>query len=215
MPKTAPMLLTQAQYARSRKARGLSGGTRESVRKAVDAGRISAFGPDKMIDAELADRQWANNTQSRAVTRAAAPGGAASGEPPPPRDLVEAAVASEGAAAAADAAAGKSERLQDDAGYQQSRARQAAADARKAELELAELEGLLVRVDQVRAELATRLAPVREALLQIPARLAPLLAPQSDPGRIQTMLEAEIHKVLAPLSVTRDVRETEGQGAAA
>jgi hypothetical protein len=30
--------------------------------------------------------------------------------------------------------------------------------------------------------------------------LAPLLAPQSDPGRIQTLLEVEIHQVLAPLS---------------
>jgi phage terminase Nu1 subunit (DNA packaging protein) len=121
----------------------------------------------------------------------------------------------DGASAPAIASSGDGgEQPVPDAGYQLSRARQAAADARTAELKLAELEGSLVRVDHVRAELAARLAPVREALLQIPARLAPLLAPQSDPGRIQTVLEIEIHQVLAPLSKASGLHATEGTGAA-
>jgi phage terminase large subunit GpA-like protein len=71
----------------------------------------------------------------------------------------------------------------------------------------------LVRIDQVRAALrGGKLAPVREALLQIPARLAPLLASQSDSGRIQTMLEAEIHQVLAPLSMASAAARNRGDG---
>lgn len=65
MAKSDPNLLTQAEYARSRKDRGLPGGSREAVRKAVDERRISAFGPDKLIDLALADSQWARNTRAR------------------------------------------------------------------------------------------------------------------------------------------------------
>jgi len=65
MAKSDPNLLTQAEYARSRKDRGLPGGSREAVRKAVDEKRISAFGPDKLIDQQLADSQWARNTRAR------------------------------------------------------------------------------------------------------------------------------------------------------
>ncbi|WP_382155400.1 hypothetical protein [Hydrogenophaga sp. ANAO-22] len=65
MAKSDPNLLTQAEYARSRKDRGLPGGSREAVRKAVEEQRISAFGPDKLIDLQLADRQWARNTRAR------------------------------------------------------------------------------------------------------------------------------------------------------
>jgi len=52
-------LITQAEYARHR------GVSRESVRKAVEAGRITVFGPDKRINAELADVQWRRNTRPR------------------------------------------------------------------------------------------------------------------------------------------------------
>lgn len=194
MTKKDPNLLTQAEYARSRKQRGLSGGSREAVRKAVDAGRISAFGPDKLIDPALADRQWAENTRVRAANDAAA-------APAAVGDLVDQA-AGTGASPAgeADVASSAPTSLMSDPNYQDARSRQAQADARMAELKLAEQEGQLVRIDQVRAELASKLAPVREGLLQIPARLAGEFAAQADAGRIQTRLEAEIHQVLSPLA---------------
>jgi hypothetical protein len=197
MAKSDPKLLTQAEYARHRKARGRSGGSREAVRKAVDRGHISVFGPDKLVDQVLADTQWERNTRVRASADTPAIGNTVP-------DLVDAAGVEPGPAATtpapADLPAGPGEQLHTDPGYQLSRSRQAAADARTSEIKLAELEGSLVRIDQVKAQLAAMLAPVREGLLQIPARLAPLLAPQSDPGRIQTLLEVEIHQVLAPLS---------------
>jgi hypothetical protein len=205
MPRTSDKLVTQAEYARSRKARGLPGGTRKSVHLAVASGRIDAFGPDKLIDPGLADRQWAENTQVRAANDAPtvpAPGG----------DLVDqAGAAAQTPAVDPDPAAASPTSLATDPTYQDARARQAVADARTAELKLAELEGQLIRVDQVHAAFAGKLAPVREALLQISARVAPLLASQSDSGRIQTILDAEIHQVLAPLSMV--TLASEGTGA--
>jgi hypothetical protein len=57
-------LITVAQYARSRKARGLAGGTRQAVEKAIASGRISVI--DGLIDPEVADIQWDKNTRKRA-----------------------------------------------------------------------------------------------------------------------------------------------------
>jgi hypothetical protein len=195
--KSDPNLLTISEYARSRKARGLSGGTKQSVHKAIAEGRIRAFGPDKLIDQELADRDWDRNTRARVAV-----GGGSSGVPDdgstetPTGDLLDAAAPVSSPPPPEPTAAGQ---LHGEPGYLKSRAEQAEADARIAKMKAAEMEGTLVRVDQVRAELASRLAPVREGLLQLPARLASQLAAQSDPARVQTLLEAEIHQVLAPL----------------
>lgn len=203
MPKSDPKLLTQAEYAAHRKGRGLSGGTKQAVHRAVTEERISVFGPDKLIDPVLADSQWERNTRARVTVNDAAGDPAASaGEPGTTGDLVGQVgrLDAAGAPVAPPTPASEpAQQLHADPGYLKSRAAQAAADARIAEMKAAELEGALVRVDQVRAELASRLAPVREGLLQLPARLASQLAAQSDPARIQTLLEAELHQVLAPL----------------
>jgi len=66
MPEVDSNLMTQADYARWRKSRGLPGGTREAVRRAIDTQRVSAFGPAKLIEPELADAQWERNTRARA-----------------------------------------------------------------------------------------------------------------------------------------------------
>jgi len=197
-------LITQAAYA---KHRGVS---EAAVSKAIKAGRISLI--DGMLDASAADMQWARNSRVRAGSRLPPPAGALSGpltsagdnlEAKPARrrftDVCNSVMLAQAALAVrvVEAAGATDERTGDSPECQKSRARQAAADARTAEIRLAELEGSLIRVDQVKAVLASMLAPVREGLLQIPARLAPLLAPQSGPARIQTLLEIEIHQVLA------------------
>lgn len=198
MAKSDPNLLTQAEYARSRKARGLSGGTRQAVKKAVDEKRISVFGPDKLIDGELADRQWDRNTRARVATGAAIAGSTDVEAVRP--DLPDLAAAAGGGSPPPAPPAEAPQQLHGDPGYLRSRATQAEADARIAQMKAAELEGQLVRVDQVRAKLAAQLAPVREGLLQLPARLASMLAAEADPARVQNLLEAEIHQVLAPLA---------------
>ena len=50
-----------SEYARSRRERGLPGGSRWGVQKALQAGRITKD-PDGLIDADRADRSWDANT---------------------------------------------------------------------------------------------------------------------------------------------------------
>lgn len=191
-------LLSQKEYAKH------LGVSPAAVCKAVKEGRISLI--DGKIDPVVADIQWKHNTRAR-VQRAVAvaPDHVAAPEVAVPApaptlagaepDLIDAAGAGgvNEPAAGGDAAAGT------DPQYQTSRASREEAVARREWLRLLEDEGQLVRIDQVRAELAAKLAPVREAFMQFAPRVAPILAAESDAGRIQTVLEAEIHQILAQL----------------
>jgi hypothetical protein len=167
--------MTQAEYARHR------GCSREAVRKAIDAGRIVAFGPDKLVDRELADTQWKRNTRTR--ISATPPGSPAAQRSPEgasqyaPPDQVG---ASDGG----------------DGDYWKSRARREMAEAELSELKLAEQRGVLVRVADVRTALSTKASALREAFLQLPARLAPVLAAESDQARCHDLLQTELRQVL-------------------
>ena len=160
-------LMSQAEYARHRDC------SREAVRKAVEAGRITTFGDEKRINAKLADIEWAQNTRARV------------GSKPPP----------EGASAVDPRAAPQGEGV-----YWESRARREKAEADMAELKLKEQLGELVRAADVRAEVAKRAAAMREALMQLPARLSPVLAAESDTGRVHDQLQAELRLVLEQLT---------------
>lgn len=140
MAKRDPKLLTQAEYARSRKERGLPGGTREAVRKAIDENDISAFGPDRRVDPELADAQWARNRRARISPQAAAA--------QPEEDLVS--QAGGGAAPPPQpAAAGAPPAPAVDNGYTAARAERERAEADKAKMEVAKLRGELVSWEDV------------------------------------------------------------------
>lgn len=75
-----------------------------------------------------------------------------------------------------------------------------AAEAHIARLKLAEMRGELIRTDAVRAVMSNIFATTREAVLQMPARLAPLLAAESDPAAVQNLLHAELHAALESLA---------------
>lgn len=76
------------------------------------------------------------------------------------------------------------------------RARRERAEADMAELRAAELRGELVRESEVRAAISRRLVALRESILQLPARLAPMLAVEADPVRCQDYLQAELVQAL-------------------
>lgn len=155
MAKSDPNLLTQAEYARSRKARGLSGGSRESVRKAVDEKRISVFGPDKLISPELADSQWERNTRSRMSPHAQA--GAAP-------DLLAGASTVQADAPSTPPPAAAPVAMTN--GYTDARARRELADAETSEINLKKLRGeMLVTADVARAgfEIGRELRDAMEA----------------------------------------------------
>ena len=148
------------------------GDSKVAVGKAVKAGRISLV--NGLIDPVVADMQWKANTRARASQQA-------SDQLP-----LDAACAPDEPAKVDD--------------YMYNRNRREAAEAERAELSLAEDKGQLIRVDAVKAAVANVFSATRDALLQIPARLGPQLAAESDPSAAQTMLHAEIHQALQLLA---------------
>lgn len=186
-------LMTQAQYARHR------GCSKVAVGKAVKADRISLV--NGQIDATVADIQWEANTRARVSRRSRAPGQLSldgSASPAASSD----AVTSGPTAPAGDSGNGD--------GYTANRARREAADAEMAELKLAEAQNGLIRIEAVKSALGSVFSATRDALLQIPARLSPLLAAESDPATVQTMLYTELHQALQHLAgATTRIGQTE------
>lgn len=170
MPVGTVELITQSEYARRR------GCTEGAVRRAVRDGRISLI--DGKIDPVAADAQWARNTRVRAGSRS---------------------TDDANLQAPAGPSRGRSDEDGDD-GYWASKARREKAEADLAELKLAEQRGELVRAADVRAAQARRLAALRESLLQLPARLAPVLAAEADAARCHDTLQAELHALLEQMT---------------
>jgi len=162
--------VTLMTQAEYAKHRGVS---RVAVHKAIQGQRIMLM--DGKIDPNVADIQWAANTRAR--IRNAAPDVA----PAAPALIV-----------ANDAEPRIS--------YEEARRRRELAEASIAEMKQAELAGDLIRTDAVRTAWAGKITSTRDALLQIPARLAPQLAAESDLVAVTGLLELEIRQVLSDLS---------------
>ena len=88
--------------------------------------------------------------------------------------------------------------------YMQAKTVREAAEAQMARLRLSEMKRDLIRVASIKAELANVISATREGLLQIPARIAPMLAAETDPSSVQTLLHEEIHRALMNLSGAAD-----------
>lgn len=82
----------------------------------------------------------------------------------------------------------------------EARTRREIAEANMAEMDEARLRRELIRVSAVQAQLSTDYATTRDAMLQIPARMAPLLAAEKDPAAVQNLLHTEIHQALMTLA---------------
>lgn len=170
-------LISQAEYARRRNV------DPTTVRDAIRAGRITLI--DGKIDPAVADIQWQRNTRARIQAKRS--------EPVQPSLLA----APSGADAPADLGA-ESAQSEDD--YWVSRAKRERAEAELAELKLAEQRRQLIRTDAVRTALAGVISSTRDSLLQIPARLAPVLAVETDAAKVHDLVQAEIHQALAQIT---------------
>ncbi len=169
--------MTQAQYARHRQC------ARSAIHKAIKAGRISLI--DGKIDAAAADIQWLRNTRPRILSYRS-----------PGADVPVAGNLS----FTASIRAGEAEPVSTGDDYSIARARREAAEARIAEMRCAELESKLIRVDVLQHAWSCKIASVRDALLQIPPRLAPVLAAEDDMERVAGLLEDELRAALAEIS---------------
>ena len=187
--------LTIRGYARHR------GVSHTAVRKAIAAGRIGTDAEGN-IDPTQADEQWASSTNlskpRNSVTGVpklrrdpAAPpevlGVAAPAEPMPE-------VPSEGGAT----------RLV--SSYAASRAAREGYAARLTKLEYEQRSGKLVDADEVRAHLFGLSRRMRDALLGIPDRLAPVLVGQSDQAVIHQLITEELMTSLGELSKAPPLR---------
>jgi hypothetical protein len=192
MALNTPTLLTQAEYARHRAARGLPGGTRESVRKAVDAGRISTIG--EKIDPAVADIQWEQNTRARVSPQAAATTPTATQAPAPGAEPSGQAPGTEPPAPPPGGAAG-------DTGYTGARARRELADAEKAELETAKLRGSMVARDDVDRAIFEIGREVRDRLAGCARRIAAEVSSLSAAEACEEVIDRE-HRIVLELLVT-------------
>jgi hypothetical protein len=187
--------LSQRAYARRR------GVSHTAVRKALATGRITAAA-DGGIDAALADVQWSASTDLskplNSVTgvpkKRRAPGAASDplGSP-----------GWEDAANGASSEAGAPRLV---SSYAASRAAREAYLARLAKLDFEQRSSKLVDADEVRAQIFALGRRMRDTLLGLPDRLAPVLAGQADPAAIHRILSEEILASLAELSAASPLK---------
>jgi len=164
-------VVTVAEYAR------LKGITNDAVRKAIKAGRLK----DALVTNEkgrlrvipdVADREWQENTaHHRKPGPQAVVGGAINHDP----------------------------LLDDDAeipNFNVSRAKREAYQAELARLEYEEKQGTLVNAEAVKKEAFRVARLVRDAMLNIPDRIAAELAADTDTFSVHKRLTAEIRTAL-------------------
>lgn len=202
MAKSDANLLTQAGYARSRKERRLPGGSREAVRKAIERGHISAFGPDKLLDGPLADAQWERNTRAR-ISPAAGPN--AGSLPRPTAAPADGDGTLDLSIDPAGNPAVTPKPVATDPGYSQYahlRARREEADAQIAEMNAAKMKGtMLMRQDVDRAMFEIG-REIRDRLTACARRIAAEVASINTAEGCESVVDREHRIVLELLAST-------------
>ena len=176
-----PNRVTKSEYAKLRKC------APSAVTRAIKEGRITTIQVDgrELIEVAVADIQWQSNTRARvdsssAAIVAASPAGRVGGDDF--RDMIRA------------------NEVGGNTSYEEARRRRETAEANLAEMKQAEMEGKLILADAVRSAWAAKITGARDALLQIPSRIAPVLAATTDLVEVTALLEAELRQALAELS---------------
>ncbi len=174
---TAPRRVRKAQLARE------LGVSRQAISNLVKRGVLSED-KDGLVDVELARHAIASRVSpdsktSQALSVVPAP----AGQPVAPQAL----------------AAGQPVEELAITSYHVAKTLNESAQAKMNHLKLREMQGELIRVDAVRTAVAGAMSMARESLMQIPTRLAAILAGESDASAIHRMLEAEIITALQEL----------------
>ena len=199
--------VTQAEYARRR------GVSAARISQLVKDGRI-ARGDDGLVDVEATDanldatldQSKAHRDRQVAAASSAASNAAAGRGPtdeleldtPPPR-AQHAGGAGEEARAPAGARAEAPRGDNAAADYWEHKAKREAAGAQLEELKLQERLGNLVDAEEVRRSRRETAQKIATALLQMPAQLAPVIAP-GDPQACERLMLERIKKVLHELA---------------
>lgn len=159
--------LSVSAYARHR------GVSHVAVLKAIKSGRIERNG-DGTIDVSKADTAWRNNTNVAQQRK--------------PDAEIEPQVQAQPESLPQTTTGGPS--------YAQSRAVREAYNARLAKLEYEERTKSMVKIDTVKVAWFSILRVLRDRAMNLPDRLAPVLASETDQKVVRDLLEAELRQIL-------------------
>ena len=191
--------ISQRAYARHR------GVTHRAVQKAIRAGRITT-NPDGTIDLSRADAEWTANTDPAGTAKyelndqdELSPGEPdlstsdrdGTGVPPPRRPAL------------ASRPRKGSPEPPTTGGFLASRAVREAYRARREKLAYERESGALVRVEEVRAASFTAGRRIREHLLTLADRIAPVVAGLSDGRECHRVIAEEVNRLLTEIQTAR------------
>ncbi len=172
-------------YARHR------GVSLRAVQKALASGRITAR-QDGRLDAAATDANWTRNTAPRPLPASkpankpapvpASPQSARHHSEPPRREPTE------------------PPKLESGLEYSKARAVRESYLARLAKIDFEERTEKLVSRDEMQVAAFNRYRTFRDGMLNIPDRLAAVLAAETDPRRVHELLATEIRKALTEFS---------------
>lgn len=166
-----PHRLRQAALART------LGVTRQAIGELIKR-QIIPIAADGLVDVEMARIAIANRVRPSGKTAASM-----QGDQPP-------------AHAVTTPSAPPANHADDQMSYHVAKTLREVAEAKLAQLKLAEQRGDLIRRADMERIVGTMAAGLRESVLQIKARLAPLLAAESDVMKVSAMLDAELRAAL-------------------
>jgi alkylated DNA nucleotide flippase Atl1 len=196
-------LIGYREYARHR------GCTLRTVQEAIETGRIKVVDVDgkKKIDRQQADIDWQNNTDhsKRNIIYSSGP---KLNEEENDLDFEDDEIADEEEKVPS---VSKPVDLQAEA-YRHSRTERESINVEKARLELEQMRGKLIPVTQVKRTAFTAFRTLRDSVLNVPLRVKDECAAETDPLKIEYLLERELTAALNVFNletVLRDAQEEE------
>jgi hypothetical protein len=180
--------MTLRAYARHR------GVSLRAVQKALKSGRISTR-EDGRLDAEVTDANWARNTAPRPQPASKPTTATATA---PPQSVHHHSETQRPETQRREPA--EPPRLESGLEYSKARAVRESYLARLAKIDFEERTEKLVSADEVRVASFNRFRQFRDGMLNIPDRLAAVLAAETNPRQVHELLATEIRKALLEFS---------------
>jgi hypothetical protein len=186
--------MTLRAYARHR------GVSLRAVQKALKSGRISTR-EDGRLDAEVTDANWARNTAPRPQPSSTQAAARPAKPTAPPQSAHHNSGTQRPEAESQRPEAQRREpaeppRLESGLEYSKARAVRESYLARLAKIDFEERTEKLVSADEVRVASFNRFRQFRDGMLNIPDRLAAVLAAETNPRQVHELLATEIRKAL-------------------
>ena len=180
-------------YARHR------GVSLRAVQKAIASGRISTR-EDGRVDAATCDANWASNTAPRPQAASQLESRPVQPTAKAARPTTQPATTSHHHSVAPAREVSEPPKLESGLEYSKARAVRESYLARLAKIDFEERTEKLVSADEVRVASFNRFRQFRDGMLNIPDRLAAVLAAENDSRQVHELLATEIRKALTEFS---------------